>query len=284
VVMNGSSSTQLALAMGLNNTIVHTVQLWLLNSVQEDDRWQVPLNKLCITSLVVDDGAKTVPSILRSKRLMFFWDSIGEGVRTLGVSSGGDLTDNDCTVTWANSLAAALDAELNAVAFGGQGYVSWGTAVPLITPGNATLTAWNQFYANHTRLDAKGRLTPNPDYVLCGHGTNDGWALDQEITALAFQWMVDFRASSPDTVIFLAVPFGGFFRDAITMAYKEYEATGDWMIGLLDLGASGGEGVSSFGTANAQSGDGLHPLAIRSEQLGAMMAVQMITYLNKMGL
>jgi len=282
--LNGSSATYLSLATELNNTLPHSVQLWIKNSVQEDDRWISPLNKLCVSGLIIDNGGDTIAPTLRSKRLMYYWDSIGEGVRSLDVSSGGDLTDNDSTCIWADALAAALDAELNVVAFGGQGYVSWGTAVPLITPGNPAWTACNQFYANVSRLDGNGLLTPYPDYVMCGHGTNDGSAIDQTITDLAFQWMADFRASAPETVIFLAVPFGGFFRSALTEAFEQYKATGDRWIGLLDLGIAGGLGISEFGTANAQSGDGLHPLAIRSEQLGAMLAAQIVPVLAELNL
>jgi len=280
VLPSGITEDTLWLAAGMNMSVIHTAQVWIKNSVQSDDRWQVPLNKLVIAGLIIDSGSKLVPPTLRSKRLMFYWDSIGEGVRTLNVSSGGDLTDNDSTCTWADALAAALDAELNAIAFGGQGYVSWGTAVPLLYPGRADWTAWNQYYANMSRLDQDGQLTPNPDYVLCGHGTNDQSALDSTITSLAFQWMMDFRAAAPNTVIFLTVPFGGFFRDAITLAFQQYRATGDDMVELLDLGIAGGLGVSEWGEPNAQSGDGLHPLAVRSEQLGAMLTGQMVAKLQ----
>ena len=57
-------------------------------------RFALALNLRLIVAAVLSDGAVVRPPLLRSKRALAFWDSIGEGVRVLGATYG-DLEEND---------------------------------------------------------------------------------------------------------------------------------------------------------------------------------------------
>jgi len=277
-------TSQILLAKGLSTNSDHNLLLFLKNSVQSDDRWLYgPTNRLCVNGLVVENGGKTLPPSLNEKRTMVFWDSIGEGVRDLGASSD-DLTDNDSTVTWGIALADALSSEISMVAFGAQGYSVGGNGntPPIFSPGNDARSSWNKFDAKHSRLNSMGHLHPQPDYIFCGHGTNDVFqnASPQAVIASTLGWLKAQRTAAPNSVIFVVIPFGRFMVVPITSAFRQYQnITGDENVYLLDLPAAR-VGLDAWGTS-VYSDDGIHPLAFRDGQLGAMLAVSATRALMK---
>jgi len=275
-----SPSNTIQLADSLNSSLSHQLILYILNSDQKLDRWKLgPSNILAVIGLLVDSGTTTIAPILRPKRILTFWDSIGEGVKVLG-NSGDDLIDNDSTATWAMVLASALNAEISMVGFGRQGYNVTGNGnVPaLYTPGSDKDSAWNKYDAQHSRLGANGQLVPNPHFIFCGHGTNDGLrSSDENVYQSAMGWMIAQRKASPTSKIFVVIPFGRFMADAITSAFQDYQKNeDDQYIFLLDLGTEGAIGLDRWGPS-LYSSDGIHPLAIRDGQLGALLAASAIT-------
>lgn len=268
-----AASNDLVLASGLASGN-HTVVGYVMRSLQSVDRW-IPQCKVKITGLTTD-GTLFTPT-LRPNRMLVYWDSIGEGVRVLGSHPDvEDLVDNDSTETWAMALAAALDAELSSVSYGRLGYVTEGNGnvPPLFTPGNDDASSWNKFDATHSRLNASGLFNPEPDFIFCGHGTNDG--NNPAVTASALGWMTAVRQAAPRAHVFVTIPFGGFAASYIQAAFTKYQsATPDARMYLMNLGPEAQAGLTAFvNGGSAQSGDGLHPLAWRDGQLGAMMAVQ----------
>jgi len=275
-------TNRVVLATGLKSGN-HNLVVYLQNSYQLVDRWYVPTCVFRVTGLEIDANSVTYPPVLRPKRMLVFWDSIGEGVRVLGVN-GDDLVVNEATESWSFGLAAALDAELSMAAFGAQGWSiqGFGNVAPFFTPGNDSYSAWNKLDSKHPRVFNKSQI----DYVFCGHGTNDLLNLrpDQLITDSALGWLIAIRAVIPTrTHIFLTVPFGGFFKNAITSAYKIYQQKyiNDVNTHFIDLGTAGSYGLTWFAfNGTAVSGDGLHPLAWRDGQLSAMLAVQAVLQLK----
>ena len=82
------------------------------------------------------------------------------------------MSASDAHVTWAFSLAQALDAELSLVAWGTQGYtiIGAGNVPPLwANDGQANTSAWKWISSKYPRS-----FDLCPDYIICGHGTNDG--------------------------------------------------------------------------------------------------------------
>ena len=110
------------------------------------------------------------------------------------MGGGGDLKGNNGRITWAFALSAALQAELSVVAWGAQGtytmtqpqhsqhnthnttgYTVGGAGnVPQLwdASGQSNVSAWNWFNSKYPRTFTGAK--PCPDYILCGHGTNDG--------------------------------------------------------------------------------------------------------------
>jgi len=268
-----NGGTVLQLATGLPKT-AHTVFFYIKNSLQGVDRWNVPVCVTRVTGLLLDDGSATLPVPLNPKRMIVYWDSIGEGVEVLDIP-GSDLVHNDATQTWAFVLAAALQAEVSMVAFGRLGWTIYGNGnVPSIfTPGNDTISSWDKIDSSHPR-DFSGQL----DYIIIGHGTNDGLNGKPAdlITASAFGWLVAQRAAvSAQTAIVVVIPFGGFERAVLTSVYATYQQKyNDKQTYLLDLGAPAEEGLTHFTSGGTwQSEDGIHPNVWFDGQLGAMLAL-----------
>jgi len=277
----------------------HHAILYVMNSIQQNDRWNTPLVSVSITGLILDTGAKTLPPVLRKYRAMAFWDSIGEGVLNIAITGfarnfsenlwensllGNDLTENDSHKSSLMVLGAGLHAEISFVAFGAQGYTRTGSGgvVPVFTPGNDKQSAWNKFDAQNSRLGPNGQLRPNPDFIICGHGTNDRPTPADQLQQAVYGWMIAQRQASPDSWIFPVIPYGGFQADAITNAATAYKTkTNDPKFVLINLGSEATEGLLGGGVATAFAVDGLHPSAARDGQLGAMLAVAIADALNE---
>jgi len=159
------------------------------------------------------------------------------------------------------------------VAFGRLGWTVYGNGnvPPVYTPGNDSLSSWNKIDSKHAR-----NFTGQLDYIVIGHGTNDGGAPDANVEASAFGWLVAQRAAvTSATSIIIVVPFGGFKEAALTEVYTTYQQKyNDQQTYFVDLGAPGQEGLTSFVNGGTwQSEDGIHPNVWRDGQLGAMLAL-----------
>lgn len=260
----------------------HEIILFIKSSLQSQDRWLYgPVDRVRIEALGLDIGATTLPPTLRPKRMLVYWDSIGEGVEVLGGGSG-DLADNDGTSTWAMALATALLSEISVVAFGRQGYTipGNGNVPPLITPGNDALSAWNKFDVDHYRFEPNQTSTIQPDYIFNGHGTNDALSGNADVTVNAVEWLFAIRAANPSSKIFLVIPFGGFPLQSsnLQQAMETYQQkTNDQNAFLLDLGVEATIGLSGWVSGGTYcSYDGIHPLWFRTGQLGALLATASI--------
>ena len=211
------------LASNLDKSKSHTLYLFVKNAVYNQDRWFNPAIRIRIMNFVIDDGSTLMTPKLASKRLLAYWDSIGEGIRVY--NQNDDLTASDFHVTWAFSLALAIDAELSLVAWGAQGYTVGGAGnIPPLwnSDGQANTSAWKWISATHPR-----DFSVCPDYIINGHGTNDGLNGRQpdQVYPIALGWLKEARQTCPSSKIFLTVPFGRFMEDAIVKAYQTYQAS-----------------------------------------------------------
>jgi len=281
-LLNGTSNDLIILADGLNSTQTHTIILYIKSSLQSQDRWLYgPADRVRIQGMQVEDGATTLPSILRPKRLLVYWDSIGEGVNVL-TTSKGDLIDNDAISTWTMDLAIGLNAEISVVAFGRLGWTVVGNGnVPIFANSNSeTAQSWNMFDVEHVRFFPSSGLNNQPDYIFCGHGTNDAGAPDQEVISAAFAWFNYIRQACPKSSIFSVIPFGQFKENALEIAFNTYQSkTPDSNAFQLNLGEEGAEGLSQWG-ASIYSNDGIHPLWFRSGQLGSLLTSTALSALS----
>ena len=250
----------------------HTFKVWLIASDYRQDRWKLPVESLRITGLTLDAGGSTVASTLLTKRVLFFGDSITEGVHT--ESAHGDPTrDDDATHAFAYPCAAALNAEFGVVGEPRQGWTiaaQEGSNVP------AFPASWPLQFSGKSRT-----FSPSPDYVIVQQGVNDALAPADpaQVKAAVQSWLVAARAAMPTSRLCIVVPFGGFERDALTQgvqAYKSAHAT-DTKVFLIDLGVSVQAGLTDpSGQPSLRSHDGIHPDAATSQALGTQLGAAIL--------
>ena len=266
------------LASNLDKSKTHSLYLFVKNAQQGQDRWFGPSIRIRIMNFTIDDGSTVIAPKLAPKRLLAYWDSIGEGVQVNG--NNGDLASNDAHVTWAFSLAQAIDTELSLVAWGAQGYTvtGQGNVPPLYNiDGQANSSAWKWMSSKYPRS-----FDVCPDYIICGHGTNDnGRSKSAEfVTETTLGWVKEARQTCPSSKIFLTVPYGRFMEDAIVKAYQTYQAsTPDQSTILIQLGDRASKGLSGGGPSFAAH-DGIHPWGWKSSQLGALLAAEIAPHLS----
>jgi lysophospholipase L1-like esterase len=246
----------------------HTFKVWFVAADYAQDRWKLPVEALRITGLTLDAGGSTVAPTLLPGRILFFGDSITEGVHT--ESAHGDPTrDDDATHAFTYTCAAALNAEFGVVGEARQGWTipgQEGSNVPVFA------TAWTNQYAEKARAFA-----PPPGYVIVVHGVNDALspADPNQVKATVQNWIVAARAAMPTSRICIVVPFNGFEREPITQAVQAYRTahTGDTRVFLIDLGVSVQKGLTDpSGAPSLRSHDGIHPDAATSAALGTQLA------------
>lgn len=246
----------------------HTFKVWFLAADYGQDRWNLPAESLRITGVTLDEGGTTTVPALQPKRILFFGDSITEGVHTESASKD-PVRDDNARHAYPTTCAAALNAEFGVVGFARQGWT-----VPAQEGSNVPsfVNAWKLQFAGTPRL-----FTPAPDYVVVMEGPNDfsfGVAPAQ-LQAAVQAWLADARAVLPSTRLCIAVPFGGFERAPLTQAVQAYKAAhpADTNVFLIDLGVGIQTGLTDFsGRSSKFSHDGLHPDAATSQRLGALLA------------
>ena len=244
-----SSSTSINFTPTALTNGPHTV-FYQLNSVAvySNDRWSNtggPGNILRVTGFQSDASSLSVVAI-RPRTAWVFGDSITESQATAGgvlTNFGGSLLfQGGLTQSWWWILGDALNAEVGATGFSGQGW--------LTNNGNATggVPTFNVSWNQYDGLGHGRNFTNRPDYAFINLGTNDALIAGGSITTTINTFLTGFRAQCPLTKIFLIIPFGQFRSAEI------YATTRDNNMFILDNGTSGAIGLNNTG-ANALCAD-----------------------------
>ncbi len=283
------SDTRLTLAIDLDSS-AHTVQFCFVSSDYHRDRWTrttsvaggflAPAQSLRVTGMTLDPGALVLaPETVRSRRILFFGDSITEG-DVIGPAS-------DAGQTYAVRCAGMLDAEYGIVGNAGQGWTcsnAPASGVPIFRD------AFYQFYQQGPRFPLLNGA-PAPDYVVLNMGTNDAIfgdiltpARPDMVTEYALAWLHQMRAYLPYSQVFIVVPFGGFYASALQSAYTQYVISrpDDTRVGFLNLGPTAQTGLTAqVSGGTAQSYDGIHPNAATHRALGCQLATALQTAMGR---
>jgi hypothetical protein len=262
-----TSSTN-ALAVSGLSAGSHTIEIvyhagwWENIGGTAPDRYTTPVYCIKITGATIDAGASTVAPTWQSDSMIWFGDSISEGIR-----ANNSTTQPTCQAAYDSApmyLARALGCELGNVSFGGQNYNGSFNSIP------GLLTAYQYVYSGKSRLTG-GVLNPAPKYVCIWHGANGNPAQADVQTAIG-----NMRTIAPTAQICVIVPVGGTGRTNITAAVAAYQAANptDAKVALIDQGTSWQTGLSSFGSATMQGIDGLHPRATWNARIAADLAVR----------
>lgn len=257
ITLSGASPT--ITISGLTAGVTTQIKL-VVDTVALTDRWTGPASAAIITNIDIGAGSLVAPT-LKTKRFIWFGDSITEGQATLSGSQGSAVSSSVILAM------DSLDAEYGAVGYGFQGYVHTGSGnVPAFN------SAYNSYSNARSRLTA-GLLSPIPDGAIIWHGANDvpsvGVTLAQSDVTTGITNIRTICGST--TKIYTMIPVGGFNRTTITSAFNAYQAANpsDATAFLLDLGTSLQTGLDGTTGANANSYDGIHPNATRNIDIAA---------------
>ncbi len=190
-----STSTLIEVASGLGEG-VHEATVYFAGVYwNSSDRWTTPSMVLRVSGVVIDaDATLSAPSV-KSRKLLVYADSNGEGWEA--IAPGITVANMDASRAFPILLGQHLNAEVSVVAFAGQGYTaSVGTAnVPDL------VDAWDFYWNGNSRLSG-GEFVLPPDVILSMHGINDGGDVTADAQALIAAW----RVVAADAKIAICVP------------------------------------------------------------------------------
>lgn len=191
-----SSTAALTLGSSLSDT-QHTLELWFSGiDWNSKDKWNTPVLALRCYGFVLDEGDDISAPNIRSRNILVYADSNGEGWEALG--TGVTVANMDATVAFPKLLADELNAELTCVSHAGQGYT--GSVATANIPD--IVDAWDFYYGTNSRLTG-GAFTETFTAIFSMHGQNDGVAdVTTDVTALAAAW----RTAGPSVPVFFCRP------------------------------------------------------------------------------
>lgn len=224
--LSGTATQALPVAAALGPGTYNFTVLFKSAGLSVADRWSVPRLSVKVDSLTIPADAVLAAPRLRNKRALIYGDSLTEGVHNIGATLAP--ADQDAGYTWAHFIAAAMDAEVGIVGFGGQSFVSGGVGSVPSFPN-----AWGDYSFGRPRL-VGGLLSPMPDRLVVAHGENDttGGALPATITST----LAAIRAAAGACPISLMVPFTGKVRSDIGAATLPSNTR------IIDVQLNGGDG------------------------------------------
>ncbi|WP_157601747.1 GDSL-type esterase/lipase family protein, partial [Saccharomonospora halophila] len=177
----------------------HELMLAVKDVDERGERWTPPLTSaLRLTGFDLPAGSVVhdAPPAPET-RLTFLGDSITQGVNVLGTESGPDGSDATLAYPWL--VAAAFDAGLEQVGFGGQGVTTGGSGG--VPPAMETV--------DHTCADVPTEPW-TPQVVVLNQGTNDDLdGADEPAVESAYrEYLHRVRRHYPDALILAVDPVG----------------------------------------------------------------------------
>lgn len=223
-------------------TSVHSLRVSLKSTSEGLTRWATtPATRAELTGISIGDGQSFYVPKVYPRVLLFYGDSITEGVRTLGETQTYDTDRNDNAVEWSAQVAQRLNAEYGIVGFGGTGLtVSGSGGVPSLP------NAWSQIYPGQNRSFASC-----PDAMIENEGTNDGGAAASNVQAAETSFLTAFSTMCPSTKSIVMRPFNGAQWSALQASVASLPGRN---ISLLDT-------TGFMNTMMGVDSLGLHPTA-----------------------
>ena len=207
-----------------------------------------------IEKVVVDDGGKVTGLEPENPVILYYGDSITEGVNVLGTGSTPD--SNSAVYEFPFVTSHLLGAVSYTNGFGASGVTKGGSGgVP------KCLTTIDSILEN-TSIDS----CKNPYAIVVNHGHNDGSATSETFITEYKAVLSRLREKYPDTPIFAVVPYFQIHSANIKTAVEQM---GDDRI--FYISTNGWEYTTS---------DGVHPDRNGAEKLGTRLAEEMAKILK----
>jgi hypothetical protein len=171
----------------------HLLEVLVKSTSETQQRWYAPqATAVILTGIMLDVGKSISAPPALPLKLLFYGDSITEGVRTVNSTATYDTDRNDAAQCWSLEVARILGAEVGNVGFGATGFKSSGSSVPALTVTYASL------------VDGVARsFAANPDAIIINECTNDSGS----VTAAAITVINGLLAATTTTKIILLTPF-----------------------------------------------------------------------------
>ena len=169
---------------------------------ESEDKW-IGERGFAFKDITVDSTGTVTGVLPKNKKIMFFGDSITEGVRVLNMNANSE--GNSATAAFPYIASTNLNAISYRVGFGGAGVTKG---------GNGGVPSLINFIDNMT----KNKLAPyyEPDIVVVNIGTNDFDAapdvFKSQYTAVINRLLIKYSG----TPLFIMVPFNGTRKSEIT--------------------------------------------------------------------
>lgn len=180
----------------------HIIRVVVDGANESEDKW-IGERGVAFKDITVDSTGTVTGVLPKNKKIMFFGDSITEGVRVLNMNANSD--GNSATGAFPYIASTNLNAISYRVGFAGAGVTKGGDGgVPSLI----------NFIDNMT----KNRLAPyyEPDVVVVNIGTNDFDAdtdvFKSQYTAVINRLLIKYSG----TPLFIMVPFNGTRKSEIT--------------------------------------------------------------------
>lgn len=261
-----SSSTTTVTVSGLSAGS-HTIDVFFRAAEVNTDRWTTPVSALYFKGFTLDSGATYSAPPLRTKRMMYFGDSITEGYFVAYQANPGG---NNALMTVPPQIAQALGAEYGHLGYSAQGYAVTGVGnVPVLN------SAIPLYAAGRSKLSG-GLFTPAPDYIFVEHGVNGG-AASADVQAV----ITTLRNAAPSAKIFILVPPSGMGRAGLAAGVAA--KSGDANLFLIDLGTEYQAGVDTWGAGTQYASDGVHRNLLGNAKVAAGYAAKIQAALDGNG-
>ena len=175
----------------------------VVDAVTESENKWIGEKGFAFKDITVDSTGTVTGVLPKNKKIMFFGDSITEGIRVLNMNADSD--GNSATGAFPYIASTNLNAISYRVGFGGAGVTKG---------GNGGVPSLINFIDNMT----KNKLAPyyEPDIVVVNIGTNDFDAdtdvFKSQYTAVINRLLIKYSG----TPLFIMVPFNGARKSEIT--------------------------------------------------------------------
>ena len=180
----------------------HIIRVVVDGVNESEDKW-IGERGFAFKDITVDSTGTVTGVLPKNKKIMFFGDSITEGVRVLNMNANSE--GNSATAAFPYIASTNLNAISYRVGFGGAGVTKG---------GNGGVPSLINFIDNMT----KNKLAPyyEPDIVVVNIGTNDFDAdtdvFKSQYTAVINRLLIKYSG----TPLFIMVPFNGTRKSEIT--------------------------------------------------------------------
>jgi lysophospholipase L1-like esterase len=274
IVGNGSAAISVPIFHNENSLGVKNCRVVLEGNDSVTDNWTVPTNAFRVISIRTAAGYVLSAPVVEVGRIAVVGDSISRG-RSI---TEGQWDYGRATASWPWLVAKKLAAEMNFIAFSGQGASSAG-------PGNVPA-------AKTAVLSHSNGRSRSPDStvtrVYVAHGTNDGGVVEATLKADITTLWDNCRTQWPNAKIIVVLPLGYSTNAAAPSAVAvrdtyngyisaAYAAWSDVNKQLIDLtGEAYGDSMPGplNGGSNAYTADLIHPNAATNELIAAYIAAQ----------